>query len=198
VRCFQNSTLVALLFLLPACGGTANAQEPKPQIELQDPITPPPPATPPTTPTTPKTMDPSIATETEPLPTAAADPSRSIRVTIKGFRNTKGQALVSLFASSKGFPDKGQIAQERKAYRIVGGQIEIRFDDVKPGSYAVAVLHDEDKDFKMKTGLFGIPKEGYGASNGASSRFGPPKFSDAKFKVTAKDDVQLTISMIYH
>lgn len=152
----------------------------------------------PKAPPTPKTMEQSIVTEAQPSPTAVADPSRSVRITIKGFRNTKGQALVSLFASAKGFPDKGKIAQERKAYRIVGGQIEIRFDDVKPGTYAVAVLHDENKDFKMKTGLFGIPKEGYGISKGAKGRFGPPKFADAKFKVTAKDDVHLTISMIYH
>jgi uncharacterized protein (DUF2141 family) len=144
-----------------------------------------------------------VPTEAEPVPTeaqpaAVAKKARSVRVTIKGFRNTKGQALVSLFASAKGFPDKGNIAKERKAYRIVGGQIQIRFDDVDAGTYAIAVLHDEDKDFKMKTGLFGIPKEGYGVSNNAEGRFGPPKFADAKFKVTASDDVQLTISMIYH
>ena len=131
------------------------------------------------------------------MPTAAKK-SKSVRVTIQGFRNTNGQALVSLFATSKGFPDKGQIAQERKAYRIVGSEIEVRFDDVDPGTYAVAVLHDENKDFKMKTGLFGIPKEGYGVSNNAEGRFGPPKFADAKFKVTAKNDAQITISMIYH
>lgn len=139
-----------------------------------------------------------------PPPVAASEPkapakkSRSVRVTIKGFRNTKGQALVSLFANSKGFPDKGKIAQERKAYRIVGDEIKIRFNDVDPGTYAVAVLHDEDKNFKMKTGLMGIPKEGYGVSNNAKGRFGPPKFADAKFKVTAKSDAQVTISMIYH
>tara|TARA_R110002096_G_scaffold77896_12_gene183558 strand:- start:63807 stop:64373 length:567 start_codon:yes stop_codon:yes gene_type:complete len=187
----QTSAPLALLLVLAACGGTANAQEPTPTAEMHDPILP-------ASPTNPNTMEPSIAIETQPTPAAKAETSRSIRVTIKGFRNAKGQALVSLFASAKGFPDKGKIAQERKAYRIVGEQIEIRFDDVKPGTYAIAVLHDEDKDFKMKTGLFGIPKEGYGASNGASSRFGPPKFSDAKFNVTSKDDVQLTISMIYH
>ena len=141
--------------------------------------------------------DASTDTETQ-TATVASISSRTVRVTIKGFRNTKGQALVSLFSSSRGFPDKGQVAQERNAYRVIGGQIEIRFENVEPGTYAIAVLHDEDKNFKMKTGLFGIPKEGYGVSNNAEGRFGPPKFADAKFKVTAKRDVQLTISMIYH
>lgn len=197
VTCLGISTRFAgALLLLSACGSgsVANAQNSYPQPELQDPIMES--ASPAL-----DSMEPTIATQGQPttMPkAAAAETHQSIRISIKGFRNTKGQALVSLFASSKGFPDNGTIAQKRKAYRIVGDEIAIRFDDVKPGSYAVAVLHDEDKDFKMKTGLFGIPKEGYGVSNDATRRFGPPKFADAKFEVTANDEVQLIISMVYY
>lgn len=127
----------------------------------------------------------------------AAAKTREIRVIVKGFRNRKGQVLASLFASSKGFPDKGDLAKIRSVHKIGSNKIEAVFKKVAPGTYAVAVLHDEDMDFKMKTGMFGAPKEGYGVSNNVKGRFGPPKFSDAKFKVTGERDVELTISMIY-
>ena len=120
-----------------------------------------------------------------------------IRVTINGLRNLDGQVLVSLFANSKGFPDNGELAAKRSAHKIDGDQIEVSFKEVAAGTYAVAVLHDEDMNFKMKTGFFGIPQEGYGVSNNAKGNFGPPKHGDAKFKVT-EQRVELTIKMIYH
>ena len=128
----------------------------------------------------------------------AAAKTGTIRVVVKGFRNRKGQALVSLFANSKGFPGNGDTAARRSADKVDSDQIQVVFNRVPVGSYAVAVLHDEDMNFKMKTGLFGIPKEGYGVSNNARERFGPPKFGDARFKVTGMRDVELTISLIYH
>lgn len=122
----------------------------------------------------------------------------TVRVRIKGFRNQKGQVLTSLFASSKGFPGKGDLAARRDARAIADDQVEVVFDKVAVGSYAVAVLHDEDMNFKMKTGLFGIPKEGFGVSNNATRRFGPPNYSDAKFEVTSQGAVELTISIVYY
>jgi uncharacterized protein (DUF2141 family) len=121
-----------------------------------------------------------------------------VRVLIKGFRNTKGQALVSLFDSSKGFPEKGDISFKREAVKVKEKTMELVFDQVPAGTYAVAILHDEDMDFKMKTGAFGIPKEGYGVSKNARGRFGPPKFEDAKFELKQDQTVALTISLVYH
>ena len=54
---------------------------------------------------------------------------------------------------------------------------------VPPGTYAVAVHHDRDGDGDMKRGLFGIPTEPTGFSNGARARFGPPKWRDAAVPV---------------
>jgi uncharacterized protein (DUF2141 family) len=36
------------------------------------------------------------------------------------------------------------------------------FSDIKPGKYAIAVIHDENCNGKLDTNMFGIPKEGYG------------------------------------
>lgn len=49
------------------------------------------------------------------------------------------------------------------------------------GTYAIAVLHDEDGDGDMDRDFIGIPQEGYGFSSGARPGFGPPSFDDAAF-----------------
>ena len=39
---------------------------------------------------------------------------------------------------------------------------------------------------KLDTNLFGIPKEPYGFSNNARSKWGPPKYEIAKFELNQK------------
>jgi uncharacterized protein (DUF2141 family) len=55
------------------------------------------------------------------------------------------------------------------------------FSDIKPGKYAIAVIHDENCNGKLDTNMFGIPKEGYGFSSGAEVTMSAPSFSDAVF-----------------
>lgn len=119
-------------------------------------------------------------------------------VEMRGFRNQKGSALVALFASKDGFPENGDKAVRKVAVPIQKGSAVAVLNDVKPGTYAVAVMHDEDNDRKLKKGAFGIPKEGYGASNDARSRFGPPKFDDAKFAIRPGRKVTARIRLVYH
>ena len=49
----------------------------------------------------------------------------------------------------------------------------------------------------MDTNFLGMPKEGYGVSNNARNRFGPPSFKDAKFTVDANNSIKLSIQLIY-
>ena len=128
----------------------------------------------------------------------ATSPKGQAKVSIRGFRNHKGQALVALFSGPKGFPDQGDLSMTRVARNIDSDDMELVFDEVPSGRYAVAILHDEDMDFEMKTGAFGIPKEGYGVSNNAKGRFGPPKYEDAVFNVVEGRGIELTITLIYH
>ncbi len=69
-------------------------------------------------------------------------------------------------------------------------------ENMPPGEYAISLLHDENDNEKMDTGLMGIPKEGYGASNDAKVTFGPPKFADARFPLT-QNQTTIRIKMRY-
>jgi uncharacterized protein (DUF2141 family) len=129
---------------------------------------------------------------------ALAGGDSSVKVEIRNFRSDKGKALIALYASPKGFPDKTSHAVRRLEVPIVKRTARAVFPKLPPGTYAVAVLHDEDGNRTMKTGLFGIPKEGYGVSRDARGTFGPPSFSDARFALRAAKVVTARIAMVYH
>lgn len=53
----------------------------------------------------------------------------------------------------------------------------------QPGTFALAVYHDEDGDRKFKRSMLGLPAEGYGFSNHASTIFGLPNFRSVRIAV---------------
>lgn len=104
-----------------------------------------------------------------------------VDVIARGLRNQEGSVLFALFVEPRGFPDQGELAAMRVEVPIDGDQVQARFSDVPDGqALAVAVLHDEDGDKRMATGLFGMPREGFGVSNNPRILFGPPRFEDAR------------------
>ncbi len=104
-----------------------------------------------------------------------------VEVIAKGLRNQQGSVLFALFLEPRGFPDQGELAAQRIEAAIDGSEARARFTDLPQGrALAVGVLHDEDGDKRMATGLFGIPKEGFGVSNNPRILFGPPRFEDAR------------------
>lgn len=125
-------------------------------------------------------------TPAEPAPPAAD--TAVLTVTLSGLHSDRGLARVSLFpvAAAKQFPDDKRGIPGRSA-PIVGGKAAVVFTGVPYGTYAAAALHDEDEDGAMNTGVFGIPKEGFGFSNDARPKLlGPPPFADARFVVSAE------------
>lgn len=107
----------------------------------------------------------------------------TIRVTVLDVKSSNGDVKCELFNSEAGFPMDFSNAIQRVSAPIQNGQAVCNFTKVLPGDeYAVAVFHDENGNGILDTNFLGIPKEGVGASNDASSTFGPPKYDDAKFK----------------
>jgi uncharacterized protein (DUF2141 family) len=71
----------------------------------------------------------------------------------------------ALYNTHGSIPDEDYTKYYRKsAAKIKNRSAEITFSNLPRGKYAVNVLHDEDKDGKVKKGLI-LPKEGIGFSN---------------------------------
>jgi uncharacterized protein (DUF2141 family) len=119
-----------------------------------------------------------------------------IHVEIDGLRSAQGKVWCALYNSAKGFPKDASAAQARASSAASGKHGVCEFTDVKPGTYAVSVYHDENSNGKLDTNFLGIPKEGVGASNDAKGHMGPPKFSDAAFTFNG-DRLELIIHVHY-
>jgi uncharacterized protein (DUF2141 family) len=71
----------------------------------------------------------------------------------------------------------------------------VSFNGVSPGTYAVAIVHDENSNSKMDMAVF-LPREGYGFSRNPAVMTGPPKFRSAAFAINAAD-VSQRVQMKY-
>ncbi len=105
-----------------------------------------------------------------------------IRVEVSGLRNRQGQLMVGLYNRPEAFPDVGGKFEGVNLFPIEEGR-NVAVFHVPPGTYAVAVIHDENRNGKLDKNFMKIPKEAYGFSNGAKGKFGPPPFSAASFVV---------------
>lgn len=112
---------------------------------------------------------------------AMASPG-SVDVDVTALRSLKGQVLLCMTANPAMLAkcDKDPAAR-RMAVPAVQARA-VRFDGLPSGSYAIALIHDENGNNKLDTS-FGMPREGFGFSRNPVIRFGPPKFAEAKFPV---------------
>ena len=120
----------------------------------------------------------------------------SIYISITDIRSDKGDVKISLFDQDDPFPGDHEKAVGRIITDIVGSKATAVFEDIPYGEYAIAIMHDENANLVMDTNWIGIPKEGFGASNDAEGKMGPPKFKDAMFKLD-KPELRMKIKMAY-
>ena len=111
---------------------------------------------------------------------AYAQAGNTISAPIEGLRNDKGEVRCGLFNSADTFRQPGKQLMG-VAVPIANQQATCVFNNVPPGTYAIAAFHAENNETQLQTNFLGIPKEGYGFSRNPSTTFGPPGFSDASY-----------------
>ena len=132
-----------------------------------------------------------------PLLTAGTpEASVDVRVAVTKLRSGEGVVRACMTPHPDRFPScRGDPA----AYSVVVPASEadnLRFAGVRPGTYAIALLHDENENGKADRALGMVPREGFGFSHDAPVNLGPPDFEDAAFPVRDAP-VQQTIKMRY-
>ena len=113
----------------------------------------------------------------------------TIIIQLDDLKNQDGVILISLYADEEGFPDEWEIAFRSEIVPITSDSMEITLDEIPHGTYGLAVVHDENENMKLDTNFLGIPREGYGFSNNARGRFGPPSFADVLFTLDSDTSV---------
>ena len=112
-----------------------------------------------------------------------AKPADAIVVQVSNLQSDEGQIGCAIFSNEDGFPSKSEKADKQIFVKSKAKKATCTFEGVKPGTYAVSVMHDADKNGELNTSFVGKPKEWWGVSNNApAQRFGPPKYEAAKFR----------------
>jgi len=107
-------------------------------------------------------------------------PKTMIQLEITGIKNNTGFIQVAVFKSDTDF-DKDIFI---KVIAVpASSEVQVSIPNLEVGKYAIAVYHDENKNQKLDKNFVGIPKEGYGFSNNAVGKLGPPKFSETSFSL---------------
>lgn len=117
--------------------------------------------------------------------------SHSLTVVIKNFKNTKGKAQITYFDSEEKFLKEGKTVTVDIENQ---NEITVVFEGVKSNKIAVSVIHDENENGGLDTGVFGIPTEDYGFSNDAKGSFGPPSFEDCIIELSDDKTVKININ----
>jgi uncharacterized protein (DUF2141 family) len=120
-----------------------------------------------------------------------------MHVKILNIRNSTGTVACALFESPDGFPiEYLRYATNIMVIKIRKTQARCDFLDIPPGTYALAVIHDENMNGKLDTNWLGVPREGYGFSNDAKALLSAPAFSAASFQYDGQN-LEMTISLHY-
>jgi uncharacterized protein (DUF2141 family) len=113
---------------------------------------------------------------------------QTLRVEVTNLKSTVGVIQVGLFDNEKNFLKKAFAGQTIAAQ---GTRVEVVFNNIPDGDYAISVIHDENENGELDSNFLGIPNEGFGFGNDAMGTFGPPSFDKAKVKVDGKNQKQV-------
>ena len=117
-----------------------------------------------------------------------------LQVTINNIKGRKGNIMVGVFDSDQTFM---KTPLEGKMVKASGDSITVLFENLKPGKYAVSVIHDANKNKNLDQNKLGIPKEGFGFSNNVLGAMGPPSFERAVIDLLDQKDLDINIKMKY-
>jgi len=105
----------------------------------------------------------------------------TLRIYVDGLRNSNGVVGSVLFTSADGWPEDTSKAFRHGPTPIPSGQRQatVVWDNLPPGDYGVAAIHDENRNARLDRNFIGIPKEGFGFANNPHVGLTAPPFRAA-------------------
>jgi len=126
---------------------------------------------------------PQAEAQTAPAGCTGEPSSTWINVIVEGVRSGSGLVAVTLYADeSRRFLAKGGSLYVGRA-KAVAGTTRVCITVPQPGTYALAIYHDENANQKFDRTGIGFPAEGYGFSNNPSTIAGLPAFRSVRLAI---------------
>lgn len=129
------------------------------------------------------------------IKTNAVEDSVTLTVAINGIKHQQGQICLRIYDNERGFPLGNSSEIESKCTKITGNSLKQKFTGLRKGTYAVAVIDDQNRDTKLNRDFLGIPEEGFGISNNptVSITTGTPKFEEASFTLAQNQTIEIVM-----
>ncbi|MES2516031.1 MAG: DUF2141 domain-containing protein [Bacteroidota bacterium] len=107
-----------------------------------------------------------------------------LKISITGLRNNSGSVILGFYTSDKSFDDeKPVLSKTESKATTVNHVLTLTYTGLKPGTYGVVLLDDENNNGKMDYGWI-LPNEGYGFSNYYHTGMTKPKLIKFSFTIT--------------
>ena len=116
---------------------------------------------------------------------AANAHAADLRLKVANIQVHTGTVMAMLVDSDAAWNGKAKPVTGRGAPANASGELELVFDGLAPGKYAIRLMHDENGNGKLDSNLVGMPTEGYGFSNNPRV-MRAATFEEAVFEVPAE------------
>lgn len=119
-----------------------------------------------------------------------------LTIECSNFRTSAGHALVLVWNDADQFRSDDGSAFRSQKVSVAEGMTRVVFDDLPPGDYAVAVLHDENENDELDvTPFLQLPTEGLAYSNNPKMGLKGPSWDACVFSLA--DDTTLPLRLKY-
>jgi uncharacterized protein (DUF2141 family) len=126
-------------------------------------------------------------------PTPPAQNCCTLTLVVDGMSSDEGNLGVLVFNSPKGWAEDRAAALRDIAVPAVKGVQTLAIPNLPPGKYAVALIHDLNKNHKLDKNFIGMPKEQWGMSNNPHATIKAPPIEKAM--VVVEKDTEIHIKL---
>lgn len=122
---------------------------------------------------------------------AGAGQGYTLTVIVEGVNNLDGNVGMLVFNSPKGWAEDRSVALKDITVPAHEGTVTITVADLPAGEYALALVHDVNKNHKLDRNWIGEPKEQWGLSNNPHALIKTPSYKACTFELKGNQEIHI-------
>jgi uncharacterized protein (DUF2141 family) len=124
-------------------------------------------------------------------PAASAGQGYTLTLYVDGVDAKGGNVGVLVFNSPNGWAEDRTVALKDITVPAQQGTTKVVIPGLAAGEYAIAVVHDVNKNHKLDRNMIGQPKEQWGLSNDPHAVIKTPSYKSCTFAVRGDQDLHI-------
>ena len=116
----------------------------------------------------------------------------TLTITVEGMDSSEGNLGILIFNGPKGWAEDRQAALKDLIFPAQQGTQSVKVQ-LPPGKYAVALIHDVNKNHKLDKNWIGMPKEQWGMSNNPHATIKAPPIEKAMFTLDGDKEIKIQL-----